>query len=61
MKLIVEVPENATRKDVHMAIFGINPPELDSPYCVCAVGCSECKHKDDLNCDVNWWNSKYER
>ena len=60
----VEIPDNATRKDVHKLIFGILPPELDSPYCECALadngkGCEKCVHKNDLNCDVNWWNSPY--
>ena len=60
------IPDNATRKDVHKLIFGIRPPELDSPYCECALadngkGCEKCVHKNDLNCDVNWWNSPYQK
>lgn len=55
----IEIPDNATRKEVHLAIFGIEPPELGSPYCSCAKFCDTCKFKDDINCDVNWWNSPY--
>ena len=56
------LPDNATRKDVHELIFGIDPPELGSPYCACAnEGCEMCIHKDDLNCDVNWWNAPYQK
>ena len=57
--LTIRFPSNITRKDLHKLIFGINPPELDSPYCSCAIaedGCNKCPHKDDINCDVNWWN-----
>ena len=59
--MIIEIPDNATRKEVHELIFGTNPPELDSPYCACSLnnGCEKCKHKEDLNCDVNWWNAPY--
>lgn len=53
------IPDHATRKDVHLTLFGIRPPELDSPYCACAVRCAECEHKDDINCDVNWWNEEW--
>ena len=58
----VPIPENATRKEVHLLIFGIEPPELDSPYYACARsngGCNACKHKDDTDCDYNWWNAPY--
>lgn len=61
---IIVIPNNITRKELHKAIFGVNPPELDSPYCSCARGkggCEKCKHKDDLNCDVNWWNAPYKK
>ena len=59
--MIIEIPDNATRKEVHKLIFGINPPELDSPHCACSLnnGCEKCKHKDDSNCDVVWWNETY--
>ena len=58
---VIDLPRNATRKQVHELIFGINPPELDSPLCSCSIqkGCENCKHKDDMNCDVNWWNAPY--
>lgn len=58
----IQIPNNATRKEVHKIIFGIEPPELGSPYCACAnsgKGCELCQYKDDINCDVNWWNSPY--
>ena len=60
---IVVISDNMTRKELHKAIFGVDPPELDSPYCSCAIikGCENCKHKDDLNCDVNWWNAPYKK
>ena len=57
--MTIEIPDNATRKEVHKLIFGIDPPELESPYCACACNCAECEHKEDSNCDVNWWNAPY--
>lgn len=62
MKLEIEIPDNATRKEVHLMMFGIDPPELDSPYYACARsngGCNACKHKDDTNCDYNWWHAPF--
>lgn len=59
----VVIPENITRKELHKLIFGINPPELDSPYYDCANrkgGCDNCKHRDDERCNKNWWESLYE-
>lgn len=59
---IIIVPHGITRKELHKKIFGIDPPELDSPYLSCANsvgGCDVCKHKEDLNCDKNWWNAPY--
>ena len=50
-----------TRKEVHKMLFGIDPPFLDSPFASCAnskQGCKSCKHKNDPNCDVNWWNEE---
>lgn len=61
--MTIKIPDNATRKEVHKAIFGINPPELDSPYLSCSMngGCTKCKHKDDTRCDLNWWNETYKK
>lgn len=61
MKLEIEIPDNATRKDVHLKLFGIEPPELNSSFYACAKngGCNACKHKGDTNCDYNWWNEPY--
>ena len=59
---IIIIPEGATRKDLHVEVFGIDPPELDSPYCECRHhngGCDKCEHKGDLNCDVQWWGALY--
>ena len=58
---VIEIPENATRKEIHKLIFGIDPPELDSPYCACAVNCADCEHNNDSSCDVKWWNEIYKR
>lgn len=65
-KDLIEIPSGATRKEVHKLLFGIEPPELDSPYCACAnanggKGCETCIHKDDSNCDVNWWNTPFKK
>lgn len=66
MRKGIVFPENATRKDVHKILFGIEPPELGSPYCACAnanggKGCETCQYKDDINCDVNWWNETFSK
>ena len=57
---VLVIPKGATRKQVHGIIFGILPPELDSPYCSCSVDCSRCPHKNTDDCDVNWWNKEWE-
>ena len=54
-----KILDEMTRTEVHKEIFGIEPPILTSPYCKCKEHCNKCSHKDDLNCDVNWWNWKY--
>ena len=55
----IPIQDDITRKQLHYVMFGFFPPILDSPYCYCAVRCSECIHKDDTECEVNWWNAKY--
>lgn len=60
---IVTVPEGATRRDLHKLVFGIDVPELHSDKFRCAreKGCSNCKHKDNINCDMVWWDSPYRK
>lgn len=59
----IEIPEGATRRDLHKLVFGIDVPELHSDKFRCAreKGCSNCKHKDNINCDMVWWNSPYRK
>lgn len=59
----IEIPEGATRRDLHNLVFGIDVPELLSDRFRCAreKGCSNCKHKDNINCDMVWWNSPYRK
>ncbi len=57
------IPEGITRREMHKLVFGIDVPELHSDKFRCAreKGCSNCKHKDNINCDMNWWNAPFKK
>lgn len=58
---VMVIPDGITRRELHKLVFGIDVPELSTEMFRCAreKGCSNCRHKDNINCDMNWWNAPF--